>query len=94
MPQFNGLYKADSERGKQALAMLKDLEPGQTVGSSALIPALKDMDSVIWILKKREDVAEDVKKWTIDGKFCSIPFYRLEINLMEGQIAMRVEELP
>jgi hypothetical protein len=95
MPEkFNGLYKTDSPRGKEALGMLDGLTEGQAVGSSTMIPGLRPHDPVVWILKKVDTVAADLKTWIVDGSYCGIPFYRLTIKRMEDRIGMTVEELP
>lgn len=84
---FDGQYRVDSPQGKKALEQLRSV----TLGGEweyPLIPSLPTKAK--WKLLEHKKIGED-EIWEIYGYFCSIPFYRLKIQLKDQKLSMVVE---
>lgn len=90
--KWDRMYKADSEQGKKALAQLEKMSLGETA-SFPLVPSLTE--SAQWELQEKPvNLEANPAVWKLTGRFCGIPFYKLSIELTEGKLGMKVEEIP
>jgi hypothetical protein len=83
--KYDGLWKSDTVNGRIALKRLSLLKVGSSF-EEPLMPSLPI--KVLWTCT---EVGAD--SWKLEGTFCGIPFYSVDVTATESSVAVKAKEL-